>query len=126
MMITPSVWAFYVFVFLIILRFLEVVADVCYVESWKNSGNLVIKNVVAFLRKKMIKKRFFDQKFAVIDFKVGISWRFFKISRILIDFTENVDIATVVMIQKRRIFNVFKQKVRNRTCRSQHKFMRNP
>ena len=80
MMITPSVWAFYFFVFIIILRFLEVVADVCYVESWKNSGNLVIKNVVAFLRKKMIKKRFFDQKFAVIDFKVGISWRFFKLS----------------------------------------------
>ena len=58
MMITPSVWAFYFFVFLIILRFLEVVADVCYVESWKNSGNLVIKNVVAFLRKKMIKNVF--------------------------------------------------------------------
>ncbi len=81
MMITPSVWAFYFFVFLIILRFLEVVADVCYVESWKNSGNLVIKNVVTFLRKQMNKKRFFDQKFAVIDFKVGIPWIFTNFDR---------------------------------------------
>ena len=97
MMITPSVWALYVFVFLNILRFLEVVADFFYVESWKNAGNWVVKNVVAFLRKKMNKKRYFVQKFAVIDFKVGIPWIFLKCSRILVDFHVGFHVGQLVV-----------------------------
>ena len=53
--------------------FLKIARQALLKSIFKISGKSVAKNVVAFLRKTLDKKRVFDQKFAVIDFKVGIS-----------------------------------------------------
>ena len=98
MMITPSVWAFYFFIFLFILWFHEV-GD--YFESCrikKKRGNLDVKHGVAFLRKKKRKNVFYVQKGIVIDSKVWFCWKCLKFSRVLLGFAEIVTIATVVMI----------------------------